>query len=266
MKKIILGISLLLCNGIIIPSSSSHENIQIFFSSKKEEDHNQKVYNDLKKLALYGRCRNGDFTQYGFCNVVTTADRKNVTITSYYTNERFDKVILTLNKRQFKPDLLGSILSGMNLPEVDLSGANLSYVSMFGSRLHHAQLSQAIMVGARLFKTDLTQVDLTDANLTNANLVQADLQNANLYCADLSQADLTGANLTNANLQGANLTGANLFGANLTNACFLGAIANEDQMTIVEKYDSLNSEISENHGTNFNNSNITLAQRASLNL
>lgn len=266
MKKIILGISLLLCKGMITSSSLPHDNNQAINFSKFEELHDKIVDNHLKKLTSSGRCRNGDFTQYNFYNVIPTTDGKNVTVSSYYTNERFDKVILKLNRRQWKPDLLGSVLSGMNLSEVNLSGANLSYACMFGSRLHGAQLSQAIMVGARLFKTDLTQADLTGAQLKKAHLMQADLSNANLYGADLSEADLTGANLTGANFKGANLIGANFWGANLTDACFIGAIANEGQTTIVKRHGPLTPETCENYGTNFNNSNITLAQRASLNL
>ena len=270
-KKIILGMSLFLLKDVLMEASLDKNNDMVAFISdnnqgsahKKltdEQKHQQITQASLNQLRTKGFCRNGDFTKHNFYNIV----RGDSIAGLYYRNEEFNNTIDQLNEDNTTISLFGSVMSGMDLTGMNFSRVNLSHTSMFGSRLVGARLSNTQMRSARLFKSDLTNAKLIGANLTKASLLYANLQNACLYGANLQEADLRHANLTNADLSNANLTNADLSGACLTGAILTGVILNEGIKNQLKC--PLDNEMYTVHGTNFTHSNITLAQRASLNL
>lgn len=89
--------------------------------------------------------------------------------------------------------LLGTILTGAQLGDVDLQGANLGLAQLQG-----ANLSSAHLQGASLGVAQLQGANLDDAQLQGANLGRAQLQGANLNYAELHGADLREANLYGA--------------------------------------------------------------------
>ncbi len=98
---------------------------------------------------------------------------------------------------RFRPFI---VLNISNLVGTDLSGLYLPRVDLFKSDLSGADLSGADLSGA-----DLSRVDLSEANLSGADLYGADLSGADLSGADLSGADLAETNFTNAKIN--NVTG-----------------------------------------------------------
>ena len=127
--------------------------------------------------------------------------------------------------------------------KLDLQGADLPGVQFLDADLSHAMFHHAKLPGVNIANTDLTDAffnysDLSDAKFRNvnfnrtrffaANLSGAKLQDAELTDTDFHNADLSGANLWRANLHGAifqdaKLCRAWLESANLSNSGFLGA-------------------------------------------
>jgi len=87
----------------------------------------------------------------------------------------------------------------------------LPFANLSRTVLSHVNLADVDLTGAQLDETDLGH-----ATLRGAILLDADLSGSNLSFTDLRGADLRGANLDNAELHGADLDGARLEGA----SCF----------------------------------------------
>ena len=91
------------------------------------------------------------------------------------------------------------------LQECDFTKSELTNANLIGKVLTEVNLDDSNLSGA-----ELRGVDAKRASLKNVNLKNADLEDANLSAADLTNADLSGAFLTNTNLRKANLTGVKL--------------------------------------------------------
>ncbi len=163
------------------------------------------------------------------------------------------KLLMTAVKNGFKNlseaylrkvDLRGTDLSGVDLSKADLEetvligvilrGANLSDVNLRWANLNKAKLDGADLSCSKLFGADLGEGDLSKAELRDAELIDVDLSEANLSGVDLCQADLRGASLNRANLCGANLRGASLIGADLSEANLIGADLSEANLSKVK--------------------------------
>ena len=152
----------------------------------------------------------------------------------------------------FRLDLRGADLHGMQLLDADLSNAmlhhsNLSRVNfantdLSDSFLSYADLSQALfhevnfsrtrlwfadVSGALLQDADLARVDFSNAKLHGTNLVRANLSEANFQYASATKAWFESANLSRAIFLRGDLSGAKLMKADLTDARFLDANLNE---------------------------------------
>ena len=152
----------------------------------------------------------------------------------------------------FRLDLRGADLHGMQLLDADLSNAmlhhsNLSKVNFANADLTDAFLSYADLSEARFHdvnfcRTRLWFADLSGALLQDADLARVDFSNAKLHGTNLGRANLSGANFqygtaTKAWFESANLScasflrgdlsGAKLMKADLTDAHFLDANFNE---------------------------------------
>jgi len=80
--------------------------------------------------------------------------------------------------------LLGTILTGAQLGDVDLQGANLGLAQLQGANLSSAHLQGASLGVAQLQGANLGRAQLQGANLNYAELHGADLREANLYGAE----------------------------------------------------------------------------------
>jgi uncharacterized protein YjbI with pentapeptide repeats len=107
-----------------------------------------------------------------------------------------------------------TVLSGVNLSDLDLLDADLDDARMLG-----VNLSESHLDGANLSYAWLNCLPAANggasvcANLSYATLSGADLEDANLIRADLAHANLTGAELVGADLTDADLSDADLRGA-----------------------------------------------------
>ena len=120
-----------------------------------------------------------------------------------------DKSRIALERREdFRLDLRGATLPGVQLLNADLSNA------MF----HHAE-----MPGANIANTDLTDAFFTSANLSQASLYRMKFKGTRFGSANLSGALLQDTEFTNADFHDADLSGANLWKANLHGAIFQDA-------------------------------------------
>lgn len=152
----------------------------------------------------------------------------------------------------FRLDLRGADLHGMQLLDADLSNAmlhhsNLSRVNfantdLTDSFLSYADLSQAQFHDVNFSRTRLWSADLSGAFLQDADLPGVDFSNAKLHGTNLGRANLSGtnfqyatatktwfdsANLSRAIFLRADLSGAKLMKADLTDARFLDANLNK---------------------------------------
>ncbi len=123
-----------------------------------------------------------------------------------------------VENKDIKPDLRDTVLTGMDLTNIDFQSTYLARTNLSGSRMSGANLKKAF-----LFRTNLSDALLHDAALNKANLCQADLTETDLSRADLSQAflikaNLSGARLSDAKIKGASFGQASLFRAKLTGA------------------------------------------------
>jgi uncharacterized protein YjbI with pentapeptide repeats len=112
--------------------------------------------------------------------------------------------------------LANSILSYIDLSELDLNRSNMENADLFG-----ADLKNASLWGAHIKNASLQFAQLQGADLLYADLKCADLRGAHLETGSrptvLQQAQLEFAHLEGANLTGANLTGAYMEYAHLDN-------------------------------------------------
>ncbi len=119
---------------------------------------------------------------------------------------RADFLIEVEREREYRIDLRGSFLEGINLSD--------------------ARFSRVCLDGAKLARACLGQADLTGATLIRANLAKADCM-----LAALRGVDFTNANLTKAKISGADLTNAYFLRANLAGVDFDEARGlNQDQL------------------------------------
>jgi serine/threonine-protein kinase len=98
--------------------------------------------------------------------------------------------------------------TGKDLQNCQLSKAQLVGIVLDGAQMQQINFKQANLCDAQMGRTNLSSAQLAKAKLIKTYLSYADLQGADLRGADLSYAHLTNANLRGANLCGANLTGA----------------------------------------------------------
>jgi len=124
--------------------------------------------------------------------------------------------------RQYRPNLSGAFLRGVNferaylkltrlnyanLQGADLSFANLQSAGLWNVNLQGAKLICADLPGAALINTELQGAKLESANLQGAWLHDANLQGADLYRTDMRRAELLGTKLQGAFLHDAKLQG-----------------------------------------------------------
>jgi len=139
---------------------------------------------------------------------------------------------------QYPLDITGSVLMGINAPELHLpyligNRVKLLRANLSGSCFSQANLEHAHFVDAKLYNVDLSGANLSRAtlgiaelkiaNLSGAKLYEAQLSAANLISADLTKADLTQADVRDADLSNANLSGAYLIGTNFDDTILFGA-------------------------------------------
>ena len=117
--------------------------------------------------------------------------------------------------------IVGRSLRHSNLTGTVLSGVNLSEVNLCCAVLNRANLSRAILYRADLRSTDFTHANLRSTYLNWANFSGAILNDVDLSRADFNWAKLIGAILNRAVLNYANLSKADLSGAKLCGA-YLG--------------------------------------------
>ena len=151
-------------------------------------------------------------------------------------------------KEDFRLDLRGAVLPGIQFLDLDLSNsflhhaklpnANIANTNLSGAIFDYADLREATLYkvklrgtrfyyanlsGARFNDMDLSMADFSDGNLSGAILASANLSRANFQHAIITNALLTRANVSGAVFLGANLSGARLMNADLTGAHFLDA-------------------------------------------
>jgi uncharacterized protein YjbI with pentapeptide repeats len=119
--------------------------------------------------------------------------------------------------------LVGAILTRLDLSELPLSGADLRGADLEGANLQRAVLRGADLTGARLAGAECQQARMEDANLEGANLEGAGLMWAHLERAQLAHAHLQRASLPDAHLEGADLLEAHLEDAYLGGVYLSGA-------------------------------------------
>ena len=120
---------------------------------------------------------------------------------------RSEQSVALERRSNYRPDLSGGRLKGLQLER-----ANLSY----------AKLGRAVLTDAYLLYADLSKAELDYANLAGARLAFANLSGGSLFSTDLSSARMALANLSNAVLDDANLTDSELYGADLCGARLYG--------------------------------------------
>lgn len=145
-------------------------------------------------------------------------------------------------------------LTNADLSKMEFIGGDLSTAYLQNANLAGANLQNACLIGLDLSKTLLNRTILTSANLTEANLAKTNLKGAILKKAILRDAYLRSANLTEANLTGCILDRAYLKGAhfkntvlvgielknvNLNEVCLYGAILDEQQISYLTGFHSL---------------------------
>jgi uncharacterized protein YjbI with pentapeptide repeats len=146
--------------------------------------------------------------------------------------------------------LLGTILTGAQLGDVDLQGANLGLAQLQGANLSSAHLQGASLGVAQLQGANLDDAQLQGANLGRAQLQGATLGSATLQGANLRHAQLQGADLGRAHILGANLIGAMLQGAHLDSAQLQGANLGRAQLQ------GANLNYAELHGADLREANL----------
>jgi len=125
--------------------------------------------------------------------------------------------------REYKANLSGAFLRGMDFSKASLQKANLA-----NAYLQRVNLSSANLQEANLHTANMQRVNLISANLQEANLHAANLQGAFLSEANFSRADLSDAKLEtdfshNVNFQGANFNAVDLQKIFFYNTNFQGA-------------------------------------------
>ena len=144
----------------------------------------------------------------------------------------------------FRLDLRGANLNGIQLGGANLSNANLTGANLSGAQLTHANLSYSQLANAQLSdaladhanclwtqfgSAKMTNIRLVNANCTNASMFEANLSNAILVGANLSGAGFMHADLSHSHLMGSNMIGTHLSSAILSGVRF--ATPSDDEMT-----------------------------------
>lgn len=131
-------------------------------------------------------------------------------------------IIKYINYNNFRSDLTGADLRGLEFSIFDFSKIILNEVNFSGEKMRKLDLSNSQLCGACFRDTNLKFSNLENSKLSYANLENADLRDANLKGAELKGTNLRGANLEGNDLshtciEGVNLQKANLKGAYLRN-------------------------------------------------
>ena len=121
-------------------------------------------------------------------------------------------------KEDFRLDLRGTVLPGVQFLDLDLSKAMLHHSELPCANFANTNLADAIfdysdLRGARFHDVKLRGTRFFSANLEGASFENMDLSRVNFDNVHLSDAILASADLSGANLEEAKLTGANVSGA-----------------------------------------------------
>lgn len=187
--------------------------------------------------AMWGKLDLSKATFKGLAGVVLSSAAKPLDLTGVFLIDTdLTGAILDSAKGLAGADLVGTILTGGSLKNVDLSratliGTDLSGVNATGANLTGVSLAQTNLNGIVLDgATGLAGANLTNVAFTNAHLAQVDLSGTTLTGASFAGATLTGARFDKAtgavaaNWTGANLAGASFSGVALAGVSMQGAI------------------------------------------
>ena len=159
-------------------------------------------------------------------------------------------------KMDFRLDLRGAVLPGLQLLDLDLSNSFLHHAKLPSSNFANTNLSDAFLNdadlrgaafhdvklrGTRLYRANLSGATFEDMDLSRVNFNNVDLSDASFVSVNLSGAIFQDAIMPNALLIGAimpsagflraKLQGARLMNADLTGAHFLDANLEEAKLT-----------------------------------